>query len=106
MTSNVIAPGPIADTEGMSRLAKQGPESVVARGVPVQRWGRVREISDATVWLFADTGSFVSGTQVVVDGGQWRMAGKGADVVPYPEFFKEGGGGEIGGVKSGRKAKL
>jgi len=83
LTSNIIAPGPISGTEGMERLAKAGAEAEMAKGIPLQRWGRVREIADATVYLFAETGGFVTGTNVVVDGGQWRMAGRGPQVVEY-----------------------
>lgn len=67
----------------MERLAKSMPESEQAKGIPLQRWGRVREIADATVYLFCETGGFVNGAEVVVDGGAWRMAGRGPQVVEY-----------------------
>ena len=88
----------------MERLAKQGAEAEQAKGIPMQRWGRVREIADATVFLLAETAGFVTGAEIVVDGGQWRMAGRGPQVVPYPEFLL--GNGEVTGVKTGRRAKL
>jgi peroxisomal 2,4-dienoyl-CoA reductase len=64
--------------------------------------GRVREIADATVYLFGGAGSFVTGTIVVVDGGAWRMGNAGMGGVEYPEFFRDGKG-KIEGVKSGRR---
>ncbi len=65
VTSNVIAPGPIAGTEGMERLAKSGDVPAAMKRVPLGRYGRVKEIADGTVYLFGDTGNFVSG-QVLV----------------------------------------
>ena len=65
MTSNVIAPGPIGSTEGMDRLAKSADAGKVAARVPVGRFGNVREIADATVYLFSDAGNFVNGDTLV-----------------------------------------
>ena len=66
ITSNVISPGPIAATEGMERLARAGAErSMLAKRVPSQRWGTVKEIADATVYLFSDAGNFVNGEILV-----------------------------------------
>lgn len=75
ITSNVITPGPIAGTEGMERLSD--PESAkngkATRGIPLGRYGTVKEIADATVYLFSDTGSYVNGDVLVVDGGSWYV---------------------------------
>ena len=65
ITSNVIAPGPIAGTEGMERLAKVDEASNSRATVPLGRWGTVKEISDATVYLFSDAGSYVTGHALV-----------------------------------------
>jgi peroxisomal 2,4-dienoyl-CoA reductase len=107
LSSPVITPGPIAHTEGMERLAKQDPESAKAsaRSIPIGRWGEVKEIADATVYLFSDAGSYVNGNILVVDGGQWRTQGasdKGD--WQYPDFLLSGAAVE--GVKSGRKSKM
>lgn len=69
---NAVAPGPIADTEGMKRLA---PPDAAAReklekGLPVGRFGTVDEIADVTLFLVSDAATFVTGTTLVVDGGQ------------------------------------
>lgn len=86
VTSNVIAPGPIEGTEGMKRLAtlsnttKDG-----ARTIPLQRMGTIKNIADATVFLFTDTGDYVNGEVLVVDGGAWRTMGTGVgDGANYP----------------------
>lgn len=65
ITSNVIAPGPIAATEGVRRLeATEGYGRAISK-VPSGRFGTVKEIADATIYLFADTGSYVNGTVLV-----------------------------------------
>lgn len=92
LTSNVLAPGPIADTEGMKRLAglSSGMEST-RRAVPVQRLGTVRDIADATVYLFSQAGAYVNGHNLVVDGGAWRtMASSDEAAGAYPAYFLEG----------------
>jgi NAD(P)-dependent dehydrogenase (short-subunit alcohol dehydrogenase family) len=69
---NAVAPGPIADTEGMRRLAP--PDSDVQKrleaGMPVGRWGTVAEVADAVLFLVSPAAGFVTGTTLVVDGGQ------------------------------------
>lgn len=76
--------------------------------VPSGRWGTVKEIADATVWLFSDAANFVNGETVVVDGGAWRTASVGMGTGnEYPDFLL--GEGEVQGVKGMKgkeKAKL
>ncbi|KAK4927850.1 peroxisomal 2 4-dienoyl-CoA reductase sps19, partial [Elasticomyces elasticus] len=105
LTSNVIAPGPIGGTEGMERLAKRESVAEQVRSVPLGRWGHVKEIADATVWLFSDAGNFVNGAAVVVDGGAWRTHGAnpGSDF-KYPDILLQRAA--VSGVKGGKKAKL
>ena len=87
ITSNVIAPGPIEGTEGMKRLSTLTSSSKSsARTVPLQRMGTVKNIADATVYLFTDTGDYVNGDVLVVDGGAWRTMGTGIENgAKYPE---------------------
>ncbi|KAF2456426.1 putative peroxisomal 2,4-dienoyl-CoA reductase SPS19 [Lineolata rhizophorae] len=106
VTANVLAPGPIAGTEGMERLARGGEErAATMKMVPLGRWGGVKEIADATVFLFGDAGNFVNGDVLVVDGGAWRtqstLGGKGFE---YPDFLLSGE--VVTGVKGGKKSKL
>ncbi len=75
---NSIVPGPIADTEGMRRLAPtEEIEKQVARSVPLQRFGEAAEIGDAALFLSSDAAAYVSGVIFPVDGG-WSVAGAGA----------------------------
>jgi len=104
ITSNIIAPGPIAGTEGMARLSRESDHANVARGVPLGRFGSVRDIADATVYLFSEAGGFVNGEVLVVDGGAWRTSNLGgSESFKYPDFLLGGAG--ITGVKGGRKDK-
>lgn len=104
VTSNVIAPGPIGGTEGMARLARQSDHDKVAKNVPLGRFGGVRDIADASVYLFSEAGGYVNGEVLVVDGGAWRISSLGGgDSFKYPDFLL--GGEAITGVKGGKKQK-
>ena len=75
---NSIVPGPIADTEGMRRLAPtEEIEKQVARSVPLQRFGAAAEVGNAALFLSSDAAAYVSGVIFPVDGG-WSVAGAGA----------------------------
>jgi peroxisomal 2,4-dienoyl-CoA reductase len=65
ITSNIIAPGPIADTEGVARLSKSEHRDSSAKSIPSGRYGTVKEIADATIYLFSDAGNYVNGETLV-----------------------------------------
>ena len=67
VTSNVIAPGPIGDTEGMDRLTPAGDAENDAR-IPLGRKGSVKDIADATVYLFSDGANYVNGDVLIGTG--------------------------------------
>lgn len=70
--SNGIAPGPIGDTEGMRRLAPNAEtETRMTDKIPMRRFGTVREISDACLFLVSDASKFTTGAILVIDGGSW-----------------------------------
>ncbi len=70
---NAISPGPIntpgldglAQTEGVGNELKAG----LVASVPMGRLGKPDEIAKAVVFLAADDSSFVTGTELFVDGG-------------------------------------
>ena len=70
---NAISPGPIR-TPAYDRIAQSGPQgkqmldSIVTR-VPMGRFGEPDEIAGAAVFLASDDSSFVTGTELFVDGG-------------------------------------
>ncbi|KAL9593043.1 MAG: hypothetical protein Q9219_007690 [cf. Caloplaca sp. 3 TL-2023] len=105
LTSNIIAPGPIGGTEGMERLSRKEDTARGMKNVPLGRYGTVKEIADATVYLFSDAGNFVNGSVLVVDGAAWRTSsanpGSGFE---YPDFLL--GSETVSGVKGMKKSKL
>ncbi|MDT4954070.1 MAG: hypothetical protein QOJ02_2208 [Acidobacteriota bacterium] len=68
---NAIAPGPIEDTEGMARLVPAEVKEKLRRGIPLGRFGRIKDIEQAALFICSDAASFINGTILVVDGGQW-----------------------------------
>lgn len=69
ITVNGISPGPFA-TE-MNRPLIEDPEKnrqFLAR-LPVGRWGRVEEIGQLAVYLCSEGAGFLTGTDMVIDGG-------------------------------------
>merc|ERR1711920_900511 len=78
-----IAPGPIAGTEGGpdGRVFGQGMQATDDRTrqvCPMGRYGTVDDIANTAVFLASPAGSFITGTNIVVDGLQWQMTGAGA----------------------------
>jgi peroxisomal 2,4-dienoyl-CoA reductase len=68
---NAIAPGPIADTEGMKRLVPAPMMEKLKTMVPLGRFGLITDIERAAVFICSDAASFVNGVVLVVDGGHW-----------------------------------
>jgi len=70
---NGIAPGPIEDTEGMSRLVPQPVKDKLARKIPLGRFGRIADIENAGLFLCSDAADYINGVTLVVDGGHWLL---------------------------------
>jgi len=68
---NAIAPGPIDDTEGMSRLAPGDIKHKLAAQIPLGRFGRIEEIADMALFLASSAARYITGAIMVVDGGAW-----------------------------------
>jgi NAD(P)-dependent dehydrogenase (short-subunit alcohol dehydrogenase family) len=67
ITVNGISPGPF-DTEMNESLTPEARAQFVA-GVPLGRWGKVEEIGALAVFLCSDEAGFITGTDIVIDGG-------------------------------------
>ncbi len=67
---NGISPGPIAETEGMARLAPDaGTRATHFERIALKRWGEVEEIGEAAVFLCSSAAAYITGTIIDVDGG-------------------------------------
>jgi NAD(P)-dependent dehydrogenase (short-subunit alcohol dehydrogenase family) len=67
---NGISPGPIADTEGMKRLAPDAEaEREVVRHIPLLRLGSVDDIGNAALFLCSPMAGYVTGTIFDIEGG-------------------------------------
>jgi NAD(P)-dependent dehydrogenase (short-subunit alcohol dehydrogenase family) len=64
-----IVPGPIEGTEGMKRLSDADDLKRRLEGIPMQRMGTVDDIGIAAVFLASPMASYITGAQLVVDGG-------------------------------------
>jgi NAD(P)-dependent dehydrogenase (short-subunit alcohol dehydrogenase family) len=70
---NAVVPGAI-DTPMWAAVLGDGPDRAeraaqVAAGVPVGRMGTAEEVAEAIAWLASDAASYVTGTEIVLDGG-------------------------------------
>jgi NAD(P)-dependent dehydrogenase (short-subunit alcohol dehydrogenase family) len=74
---NGIAPGPIDDTEGMSRLAPAGFKEQLTAKIPIKRFGTIDEIANVALFLCSDAASLVHGATIVADGAAWLAMGPG-----------------------------
>ena len=69
ITVNGISPGPCA-TE-MNRPLIENPElnAQFVASIPLGRWGKVEEIGQLAAYLCSEDAGFITGTDIVIDGG-------------------------------------
>ena len=77
---NGIAPGPIAETEGVRRLLAGPAKARAVETTPLGRLGAIQDVTDAALFLCSSAASFVTGATLVVDGGLWLASSRMADV--------------------------
>ncbi|AGZ44156.1 SDR family oxidoreductase [Actinoplanes friuliensis] len=68
---NTIVPGP-TETPGLGGLVPDNPQALfqqLATGIPMGRIGRPEEIANAALFLVSDQSSFMTGSEIFVDGG-------------------------------------
>lgn len=81
ITVNGIEPGNIL-TEGMK--AHRSPEFIsgMERSVPLGRLGTPRDVANAALFLASDEAAYITGTTIVVDGGQTLPEGGDFRIMP------------------------
>ena len=79
---NGIAPGPIADTEGVRRLLDEAAKQRAEKTTPLQRLGLIGDVTNAALFLCSQAASFVTGVTLVVDGGLWLASSRHAFAAP------------------------
>jgi NAD(P)-dependent dehydrogenase (short-subunit alcohol dehydrogenase family) len=68
---NVIAPGPVDETEGMRRLAPTAEARQKSMAsVPLGRFASKDDIADLAIFLCSDGAQYITGAVCVCDGGQ------------------------------------
>lgn len=79
---NGIAPGPVADTEGVRRLLDDASTLRAEQTTPLQRLGCIQDVTDAALFLCSEAASFVTGHTLFVDGGLWLTASRDTFAAP------------------------
>ncbi len=71
--SNSILPGPVMSPMQARWQGKDDVLAAIAAHVPVGRIGATQDIADACLFLLSDKASFITGTELIVDGGCMAM---------------------------------
>lgn len=82
---NAIAPGPIADTVGMAKLAaSEEATAAIKQRIPLRDYGRKRDIADMVAFLSSDNAPYVTGAIIDCDGGM-ILGDASADALKVPD---------------------
>ena len=88
---NAVAPGPIP-TEGVRKAftppnsgdvpdvfaVERAMDDYAKKSIPLRRWGAPHDIANVIAFLASPAGDWITGSIVVVDGGEWLARGQGA----------------------------
>lgn len=67
--SNCILPGPVESPMQDRWRENPSQKSAIAGAVPLGRVGTTQDMSDAALFLLSDKASYITGTELIVDGG-------------------------------------
>ncbi|MFN8637947.1 MAG: SDR family NAD(P)-dependent oxidoreductase [Dehalococcoidia bacterium] len=67
---NAIAPGQFPDPEQMTEDQFREREERASASIPLRRFGRMRDVGLAAVFLASDAASYITGITIPVDGGR------------------------------------
>jgi NAD(P)-dependent dehydrogenase (short-subunit alcohol dehydrogenase family) len=69
ITVNGISPGPIGTDMNLALVNSPELNAQFVANIPVARWGKVEEIGGLACYLCCDAASFITGTDILIDGG-------------------------------------
>lgn len=69
ITVNGISPGPIGTDMNLALMNNPEINSQFLANLPVGRWGKVEEIGALSCYLCSDAAAFITGTDILIDGG-------------------------------------
>lgn len=69
ITCNGISPGPFATEMNRPLIEDAEVNAQFVASVPLGRWGRVEEIGQLAVYLCSEDAGFITGTDILIDGG-------------------------------------
>ncbi len=69
ITVNGISPGPFATEMNLPVMQNPEANAQFLASLPVGRWGKVEEIGSLARFLCSDAAGFITGTDIVIDGG-------------------------------------
>lgn len=70
---NIVSPGPI-DTPGLDTVIPGEAKEILAGATALQRLGHPDEIAKTVLFLASDAASFITGTEIIADGGYLNYA--------------------------------
>jgi NAD(P)-dependent dehydrogenase (short-subunit alcohol dehydrogenase family) len=69
ITVNGISPGPFATEMNLPVMQNPETNAQFLASIPVGRWGKVEEIGALACFLCSDAAGFITGTDILIDGG-------------------------------------
>jgi NAD(P)-dependent dehydrogenase (short-subunit alcohol dehydrogenase family) len=69
ITVNGISPGPFATELNKPILENPEANAQFLSKIPLGRWGRPEEVGQLAVYLCSDDAGFITGTDILIDGG-------------------------------------
>ena len=69
ITANGISPGPFATEMNKPILDDPERNAQFLSRIPAGRWGKVEEVGSLAVYLCSEEAGFITGTDIVIDGG-------------------------------------
>ncbi len=69
ITVNGISPGPIGTEMNYPVMNNPEVNAQFVASIPVGRWGKVEEIGELARYLCSDLAGFITGTDILIDGG-------------------------------------